>query len=575
MKKKLCLLLALCLALTCICFTAHGESAVRRMTYEELPAAHRNLFNTEMESALANAASRAPGSAMLLAAFRGENSGYSATKSVNGLTASYTVSASMVEVGQQVKFTLNFTCQTPPMLYTVGGLVMDKNFNKVGNLGRENGESIQVDDTVYSYSFNYRPDREGFLNLVIVVSDEEGNMLGLTTPTVQVYEGDIPLFDSIGSDKDVGTDVNNSLALRLALDDTSTKLGEWINASATFTTAKDPVTYTAAWTLLDAEGHVLDEKETTGQAKAQSAIATVTFPYQPLRAGEVRFLITATDGDGNQVRINTPDIPVADGFYFEASLDKDVLPLGSSAKGTYRIQGHNCDTTVAFVGWECYDALNPDKMLTSTSGVIDGRAGTAAFAPRIGETIVFFVGATCEHYPDAYPKTDRLTLIGGTQVELMPTAASAQAGHTIGVEYIVDGGLTPLEEVLVNGYSRDRASGKTFHFLNWSSTGEEGTASGTANWGDEVYFVIKVVEADGYASTWTSGTIPLTRSPGDADENGSVDISDALAVLLYASDAQGTINLGNADVNGDNTVDLRDALLIFQQEAGWDVKLNK
>jgi len=573
LKKKLCLLLTLCLVLTGLCGAAQGESAIRRLTYEELPAGHRALFDKEMESALANAAARAPGQALLLAEFRGGDSGYSTSKSVGGLTASYTVSDSMVEVGQQVKFTVTLSCEETPMLYTVGGLVMDQNFNKVGQIGRVNGEHIEVNDTAYTYSFNYPPDRAGYLNFVLVVSDAAGNQLGMTTPTVQVYEGDVPLFDSIGSDTDIGTDVDNSLAMRLSLDKKTTNLGEWIKATATFSTAKDPVTYNASWTLTDSEGRVLDVQESAGQTKAQASISTLTFPYQPLRAGEVQFIITATDGDGNAVKINTPDIPVADGFYFEATLNKDVMTLGSSAKGTYRIQGHNCETTVAFVGWECYGAKASDKILASKSAVVDGRAGEDTYIPRIGENVVFYVGATCAHFPNAYPQTDRLTLIGGTHAELTPTAQSAISGKPIGVEYAVDGGMMPYQEIVVSGYSRDSATGTTYPFLNWSTTEEEGRESDVPVWGDEVYFVVRVVEEDGYTSTWTSAAIPMTRTPGDADGSGSVDMNDALTVLLYSTDPDGAINLGNADVNGDARVDIHDALMLFQREAGWDVHL--
>lgn len=563
----------MCLALTSLCFAAEGEAVTKQLAYEALPAGHRARFDAEMESALANAASRVPGRSQLLAEFRGEANGHSATKSDDGLTVSYTVSDSMVEVGETVKFSMTLECEAPPMLYTVGGLVMDKNFNKVGELVKANGDSVEINDTTYTYSFNYKPDREGYLNFVIVVSDAAGNQVGMTTPTVQVYEGDVPLFDSIGSDTDIGTDVDNSLAMRLSLDSTSTSLGEWINATATFSTARDPVKYYASWTLTDAEGHVLDVQESAGQTNAQASISTLTFPYQPLRAGEVQFLITATDGDGNEVKINTPAIAVADGFYFEATLNKDALTLGNSAKGTYRIQGHNCDSTVAFVGWECYDAQDSDKILANKSAVVDGRSGEDTYTPRIGETIVFYVGATCEHFPNAYPKTDRLTLIGGTQVELAPTAGSAYSGESIGVEYSVDGGMTPYQEILINGYSRDSEKDETYTFLSWSTTNAEGTASDIACWGDEVYFVIKVVEADGYSSTWKSSVIPMTRLPGDADYSGSVNLNDAVMMLLYAADPEWSINLGNADVNGDHQVDIHDALLVFQYEAGWDVTL--
>ena len=58
--------------------------------------------------------------------------------------------------------------------------------------------------------------------------------------------------------------------------------------------------------------------------------------------------------------------------------------------------------------------------------------------------------------------------------------------------------------------------------------------------------------------------------PGDADNNGSVNSADALTILHYCVSDDVTINTANADVNGDGTVSIHDALCIFQHEAGWD-----
>ncbi|MBE5809304.1 MAG: hypothetical protein E7318_00035 [Clostridiales bacterium] len=63
------------------------------------------------------------------------------------------------------------------------------------------------------------------------------------------------------------------------------------------------------------------------------------------------------------------------------------------------------------------------------------------------------------------------------------------------------------------------------------------------------------------------------RIPGDADNNGLVELADALAVLQYASGEAVTINSANANVNGDDKVDIHDALLIMQYVAGWNVTL--
>ena len=65
------------------------------------------------------------------------------------------------------------------------------------------------------------------------------------------------------------------------------------------------------------------------------------------------------------------------------------------------------------------------------------------------------------------------------------------------------------------------------------------------------------------------------RVPGDVDENGSVNLTDALLVLKYElnNEPNPTINLVNANVNGDECVDMLDVSLIAQYAAGWDVTL--
>ena len=63
------------------------------------------------------------------------------------------------------------------------------------------------------------------------------------------------------------------------------------------------------------------------------------------------------------------------------------------------------------------------------------------------------------------------------------------------------------------------------------------------------------------------------RLPGDANNDGTVDIRDALHILQYCTGHDVTINTSNSNVNADGSVDAYDALLILQYEAGWNVSL--
>ncbi len=63
------------------------------------------------------------------------------------------------------------------------------------------------------------------------------------------------------------------------------------------------------------------------------------------------------------------------------------------------------------------------------------------------------------------------------------------------------------------------------------------------------------------------------RLPGDANEDGRVDMKDALLVLQDIQLGFIQINTSNANVNGDEYLDMADALLIAQYAAGWSVAL--
>lgn len=62
-------------------------------------------------------------------------------------------------------------------------------------------------------------------------------------------------------------------------------------------------------------------------------------------------------------------------------------------------------------------------------------------------------------------------------------------------------------------------------------------------------------------------------APGDADGNGTVDGKDATLVLQYAAGWDVDIFTIAANVNNDNAVDGKDATLLLQHAAGWDITL--
>lgn len=72
-----------------------------------------------------------------------------------------------------------------------------------------------------------------------------------------------------------------------------------------------------------------------------------------------------------------------------------------------------------------------------------------------------------------------------------------------------------------------------------------------------------------------NGTIEITdRTPGDANDDGVVDLKDVAYIRRWVAEWDVTINEANSDVNGDGIVNLKDVALIRRYIAGgWNVIL--
>lgn len=65
-----------------------------------------------------------------------------------------------------------------------------------------------------------------------------------------------------------------------------------------------------------------------------------------------------------------------------------------------------------------------------------------------------------------------------------------------------------------------------------------------------------------------NGSSDTPAFPGDANDDNTVDTSDAIDILQNNADGQ-EVNTNNADVDADGDVDIHDVLLILQYVAGW------
>lgn len=70
-----------------------------------------------------------------------------------------------------------------------------------------------------------------------------------------------------------------------------------------------------------------------------------------------------------------------------------------------------------------------------------------------------------------------------------------------------------------------------------------------------------------------NATIHFIAIGGDSNNDGKIDIKDAVLLAQYLAEWTVTINKTAADCNGDGKVDIKDAVLLAQYIAEWDVEL--
>ena len=358
MKRLLSLLAAILLAGTAALSEADQTQEIT-LRFEDQPEAYQAAFHAEMASALENARKRVPEQSLLTVQAKGDISPYTGAKSDRDLTVAYTVSDSVVPVGERVYFRVTFTCSNGPVTYTYGGQTMDQNFNPTGpltsekptgSLGEE-GQPVSKSKRVF-----FEPQQAGYFNFVIVAADGDGNLVSLTTPTIQVYEGDEPAFDNIGTDQDTDGTPDSALVVRVETDRTSVPVGGEVTATVSFSAVTDPVSYAGTWTLYDESGTAHEAAKTSGQVNARDGGAVRRFSYQALKAGELRFEMSASDGDRNAVDIQSSYITVEDRYFVTAKLNPgSVVSAGNPVQASYTIHGHSCEAETVYVGWECYE----------------------------------------------------------------------------------------------------------------------------------------------------------------------------------------------------------------------------
>ena len=122
--------------------------------------------------------------------------------------------------------------------------------------------------------------------------------------------------------------------------------------------------------------------------------------------------------------------------------------------------------------------------------------------------------------------------------------------------------LTPAPTVKYGSKTLTAGSDYTVSYSNNTNAGTATvTVTGKGNYTGTKQATFKIVSS------------ATGRTPGDVNGDNSVDIDDVLLIQQKIAKWDVTINEANANVNGDSTIDIDDVLLIQQKIAKWDVTL--
>ena len=167
----------------------------------------------------------------------------------------------------------------------------------------------------------------------------------------------------------------------------------------------------------------------------------------------------------------------------------------------------------------------------------------------------------------------------GAQQENMPRAGGTQSGS--GDIYVPFDPAEKIQRIFVSAEPTKK------EYLRGEALDTTGLVV-KAQYSDNSTAIIRNYTVSGYsANTLGAQTVKLTMgskstsfqvtvfAPGDANGDNKVDGKDATLLLQYAAGWNVQIKSRPADASGDGKVDGKDATLLLQYAAGWNVKLGK
>lgn len=303
--------------------------------------------------------------------------------------------------------------------------------------------------------------------------------------------------------------------------------------------------------------------------------------YTPYYGVQIELTIYAYDGTSDFYEYYEFELTgdsMTEAFNIKLEPNKSSVAKGEKVTVSYEVTGGSGVDEVL----SAFYIIEKDGYVYGTEDIeLTKRTGSLSFTPRFGDTLTVYVKAR-DKYVEEMWEAVRITLTGSDKTT--PPVASVNfekepivLGEAVNVKYSLSGGTAPYDAALIVRTWSEADNTTDIYTKKLTSAGS-GTVTVTPESGEQILAFIEGTDDQGFTIygdwLWLELEAPAApRVPGDADDNGVVNTADAVAILAYCVDASKQINQRNADVNADELVDVYDALLLLQYDAGWNVKL--
>lgn len=172
--------------------------------------------------------------------------------------------------------------------------------------------------------------------------------------------------------------------------------------------------------------------------------------------------------------------------------------------------------------------------------------------------------------PDSPTRAESAETPVSMSIDIVQNSTEAVVGETVTASWTYTAAL-PIGYYWVHAtmYNEDDSTETILYTHDESITSLTFTPT-QAGW---ISLTVTVKGADGRSfskqAKWTVKT-PPPPLPGDANNDGVLNLDDAIAILLHLAGNNTNISLSNADINGDGKVNSNDVLVILQRAAGWN-----